>query len=173
MVYTSIGLSTVRKAELEENLEESLWIEVKHKGESILICNLYRAPNTPVSFWERFNLVLEKALEISKNIIVVGDINEDQLQDRNHHLKDIMYLNSLVNIINEPTTITDNTETLLDPIILPETMSFLNAGVLDILETVSDHRATYVFVPFTYPHEFTFKRMVWLYKKGDFEKLKP
>ena len=80
--------------ELEIYLEASLWIEVKHKGESILLGTSYRKPNTPVSFWDRLNIAIEKASEISKNIIIVGELNEDLLDVRNHHLRDVLAINS-------------------------------------------------------------------------------
>ena len=79
---------------MENYLEESLWIEIKHKGESTVLGTIYRRPNTPVSFWDRINIAIEKALEILKNIIIVGDLNEDLLDVRNHYLRDILALNS-------------------------------------------------------------------------------
>ena len=71
LVYVSNGLITSRNTELENYFEESFWIEIKHKGESILLGTIYRRPNTPVSFWDRLNISIEKASEISKNIIMV------------------------------------------------------------------------------------------------------
>ena len=65
LVYVSNALTTRRVAELENYLEESLWIEVKHKGESIILATIYRKPNTPVSFWDRLNIAIEKASDIS------------------------------------------------------------------------------------------------------------
>ena len=115
LTYVSEGLIAAHRPDLEVNLEESLWIEVKQKGEPYLVCNVYRPPNTPVSFWPRLNVIIEKALDISKRIIIVGDLNEDQLNNRNHHLKDLLNINNLYNIIHEPTRITPELHQHLQP----------------------------------------------------------
>ena len=47
----------------------------------------------------------------------------------------------------------------------------LNSGTLPIDPTISDHLAVYMLIKFSYNHESTFKREVWNYKKGDYEKL--
>ncbi|MEW8546519.1 MAG: reverse transcriptase family protein, partial [Candidatus Thiodiazotropha sp.] len=168
LIYVTESLLAVRLSDLEANLEESLWIEIKHKGESYILCNIYRPPNTPVDFWRRFNITIERALEMSKQIIVVGDLNEDLLNPRNHNLKDIIMLNNLINVINVPTRVTNTSQTLLDPIILSETIKVLDSGILSVPADISDHSATYVLLPFTYNHFTAFKRVVWQYKKGDF-----
>ena len=85
---------------MEANLDESLWTEIKQKGDSILFCNIYRPPGTPVSFWHRLNVAIEKALDASKRIIIVGDLNEDQLNVQNYHVKDILTINTTLLILS-------------------------------------------------------------------------
>lgn len=170
MIYVAEGLIAERIADLEVNLEESIWIEIKHKGESYLLCDIYRPPNTLVGFWQRFNITVERASEMSKKIIIVGDLNEDQLNQRNHNLKDITLFNNLINIINVPTRVTNTSQTLLDPIVLSETISVLDSGIMSVPTDISDHSATYVFITFSYNQYTAFKRVVWQYKKGDFGK---
>ena len=51
---------------------------------------------------------IEKALEISTNVIVLGDLNEDLLNSNVHGLKDVMLLNSLINAVSGPSRITIN-----------------------------------------------------------------
>ena len=53
-------------------------------------------------------------------------MNEDLLNPNMHHLKDVLLLNSLHNIISEPT----RQLALLDPIILHDDMSPLNHGII-------------------------------------------
>ena len=38
--------------------------------------------------------------------------------------------------------------------------------------SVSDHHAPYISLPSEYPLSTTFKRIIWLYNKGDYEALK-
>ena len=110
-------------------------------------------------------------MEISNNSIIVGDLNEDQLDPRNHYLKDVMTLNNLLNVIVVPTRKTAQSETLLDPIVVHDSMKVFAFGSIDVDDWVSDHTATYVYVSFTYDYDNSYKRMVWFYNRGDFEKL--
>ena len=169
----SDGLLVEPKVELEANLDESLWIQIRHKGESLLLCNAYRPPNTPVNFWNRLNVAIDRAFEISTNIVFVGDLNEDQLNIHYHNSKDIMLLNNLINVIEVPTRITNTSQTLLDPIVIQSTMQVLHCGVTEISNEISDHFATNILLSFSYKHRSStvFKRTVWLYNKDDFEKL--
>lgn len=171
LIYVAEGLFAVHRPDLEENLQEALWIEIKHKGDSYLLCNIYRRPNTPVLFWHRLGVMVEKALDSSKHLLIVGDINEDQLNDQNHYLKDLLHLNNLKNIILEPTRIMPTSSTLIDVIVVAEDVKVLNSGVMEVDRAISDHCATYVFISFSYNHECSFKREVWNYKNGDYEKL--
>ena len=89
------------------------------------------------------------------------------LNDRNYLLKDVMLLNSLTNIITEPT----RGRALLDPVILHFDQQVLDSGTLTIPETISAHSAIYLTVPFEYPLSTSYKRTVWLYNKGNYELL--
>ena len=55
------------------------------------------------AFFDRLNLNIEKAHECSKNIILVGDLNEDMLNPNYHNLKDLILINNMKNVINEST----------------------------------------------------------------------
>ena len=56
---------------------------------------------------------IKKALDITHNIIILRDMNEDLLNPNMHNLKDVLLLNSLYNIISEPT----RQPALLDPLL--------------------------------------------------------
>ena len=90
---------------------------------------------------------------------------------RNHHLKDVLALNSLSNVISVPTRRTPNSETLLDPVAVSDSIGVLEAGTIDVCNSISDHSATYIHVSFTYNLGNTYKRTVWFYNRGDFDKL--
>ena len=53
-----------------------------------------------VQFYDSFNFNVEKAIESSKNLITVGDLNEDLLNPNYHKLKNVLMENSLSNIIS-------------------------------------------------------------------------
>ena len=54
-------------------------------------------------FIDSFNKNIEKALDITSNIIILGDMNEDLFNPNMHNLKDVLLLNSLHTIISEST----------------------------------------------------------------------
>ena len=153
---------------LEIYWNESIWIKVKQKSESFLLGVLYSPKTSDAEFFEQLDLNIEAALNISKNVIIVGDFNEDLLHSSKHYLKDVLLINSLHNVINEPT----RGQALLDPILVPFEYSVLDKGVLDLPTLISDHKATFVTVPFDYPVSSSYKRLVWLYKRGNYQQLK-
>ena len=76
-----------------------------------------------------------------------------------HNLKYVLLLNSLHNIISEPT----RQLALLDPIIVHEDMSPLSQWIIQVPNEISEHCATYVHIPFEYPLHITYTRNVWIY----------
>ena len=94
-------------------------------------------------------------------------MNEDLLNLRLHNLKDVLLLNSLQNIIDEPT----HKLVLLDSIKHHEDMSPLNQGIIIVPPEISDHSAIYVHVPFKNHLNGTFTRNVWMYKYANYESL--
>ena len=113
-----------------------------------------------MSFWTDFNILVEKALDEGKSVVIVGDINEDQLNSNNKHLNNICLLNNLNNIIKEPTRVTDTTATLIDPILVTDSIKTINSGTLEIPNGISDHKATYYYIPFFYHTSCNIKRRV-------------
>ncbi len=101
LVYVSSHLRPKRILELDNYLSSSQWVQIKDNAQSFIIGTIYRPPHYTVAFWEQLNICLEKAKELNNNIILVGDINEDQLNLNNHKFRDILIINNLVNIINE------------------------------------------------------------------------
>ena len=91
----------------------------------------------------------------------------DLLNDNFHNLKDIVILNSMINVINTPT----RQNALFDPIIIPNDMEFSDIGIIIMLAEVSDHSATHVSIPFTYEIQPCYERNIWLYSKANYEML--
>ena len=165
MVYLSYELVNKRRLDLEGNWNESIWAEIKVNRQIYLIGTFYSPRTSDANFFDSLNKNIEKALDITNNVIIVGDMNEDLLNPNVHNLKDILILNSLNNVISEPT----RQHALLDPIIIHNDMSFLHHGILEIPPEISDHSATYLYLPFQYPLHRSFTRKVWLYKNANFE----
>ena len=48
-----------RRIDLEDRNVNDIWVEIKYKESSVLLSNVYRSPNTPVVFWQDFNVALK------------------------------------------------------------------------------------------------------------------
>ncbi len=145
LVYVTSSIPSRRIIDLEIILPESIWVEIKDKSNKYLICNVYRPPHYGVEFWDRMNICLERASEIGTRIVLVGDINEDQLNPTNTKFKNVLMLNNMKNIINEPTRVTEHSQTLIDPIAITGDISIYDSGIIQTPPEVSDHRGTYVY----------------------------
>ena len=81
-----------------------------------------------------------------QHVILIGDINIDFMNLTNIQLWDYLSLFSLKkkkNVITEPTRITVNSSTLLDPVIISDACAVLNSGTMDVDEYISDHICVY------------------------------
>ena len=59
------------------------------------------------------------------NIVILGDFNSDLSIANNNTLIETMMMFNLVNIISKTTRITDHSNTLLDPIIISDTINYI------------------------------------------------
>lgn len=167
LVYINSNLVHERVNELEQFWDECIWFKIKQKSNMYLIGLFYSPKTSDRNFFERLNQNLEKAMELTKNVIVLGDLNEDLLLANNYNLKNVMLVNSMQNIINEPT----RGRALLDPILVNFDQIVLDCGILTIPSEISDHNATFIEVPFEYNVRHIFKRKVWLYKYANYAEL--
>ena len=165
MAYLNSSVLHARRPDLEIFCDESIWIEVKVKTELFLIGVFYSPTTSNSQFFNSLNLNIEKASEHSKNLILVGDLDEDLLNPDFRNLKDLVFINY---VITEPT----RQHAILDPIIIPEDFPFLDSGTIDVPNNISAHKATYIKLPFHYDTEGAYHRLIWLYKKANFALLK-
>ena len=106
---------------------------------------------------------LEAAFQISKNAIIMGDLNEDLLNSTFHNLKDIIIVNSMMKVINIPT----RGNALLDLILIPSDLQYLDCGTFPRPQAISDQCATFILIPFLYQTQPCFERTIWLYKRAE------
>ncbi|XP_071123817.1 uncharacterized protein [Mytilus edulis] len=170
MIYVKDDIGIVRKSELENPFDETLWVEIRAKGQNFILCHSYRPPNADTDFWARLNHAIETAFQFNENIVITGDLNSDLFNVNNNKLIDTMDLFNLRNVIDKATRVTDKSSTLLDPIIISDCMSYYLSDVLDIPSNISDHNAAVIFLECPSSMSRTFKREVWIYDKMDKDK---
>lgn len=173
IVYMSSHLKYKRRNELESPLIENIWVQIKLKSFDIIICCYYRSDFTVSQsiFITEMQASIEQALDLTPYIVLVGDINIDFLNMQNTQLRDCLSLFNLTNVIEEPTRVTENSSTLIDPIIVSDNCKVLDSGTMDVDEYVSDHKATYVSVEINMNLSKSYYREVWNYRNADVELL--
>jgi hypothetical protein len=70
----------------------------------------------------------------------------------------------IANLIVNPTHFSSNSETLIDPILVTES--------IPIDRSISDHDGTYVTIHSGYDHNKSFTRDVWNYKRANYDLMK-
>ena len=92
LVYINSNLVHERVYKLEQFWDECIWFKIKQKSSIYLIVLFYSPRTSDRNFFERLNQNLEKATELTKNVIVLGDLNEDLLLANNYNLKTLCLL---------------------------------------------------------------------------------
>jgi len=79
IIYTENNIQTVCRSDLETEDIEIVILEVNIPNNKILLCCLYRPPNSTVDYWKKLNNVLDNISNLNFNIIITGELNTDLL----------------------------------------------------------------------------------------------
>ena len=146
-IFIRNDLPWQRRMDLENDEKiEAIWIEIfLQKSRSILICVLYRPPETSSYFNRDFDLLFDDMLTTvnaeSKEVILAGDINCNYLKDsESKGTKEIIQSNGLKQMIKSPTRITKETRTLIDIIACTHDDRVMKASVYS--NAISDRELT-------------------------------
>ena len=128
---------------------ENLTMQLSNGSSKLILSCIYNAPAVGVkTFLKDIDLVLTSTNEYSHLVCVIGDMNIDLLQQSSDQKQYISILNGngFVQILDEPTRITDETKTLIDHILVKKCdQNVVNGGVLK--SAITDHCATYLELP--------------------------
>ena len=102
----SNSLSVRRRTDLEPVNVECIWIEIRDPTCNFLLWCTYWPPNSDKSIWRNICWSIDKASDISNKFDKVGDLNEHSTHSP------IQQKNKII----EPTSVTQSTTTLIDPI---------------------------------------------------------
>ena len=147
MIYLSSLVNYKPRPDLENQRLETNWegITLKSQFETILICCYYRSDFSvsQSNFINELQPSIEQALDYTSIVVLLGDINVDFINLSNMQILDYLTLFNLTNVINEPTRISANSSTLIDPIIVSDACQVLDSGTISVANSVSDHKATF------------------------------
>lgn len=138
-------------------------------GKILVIGTAYRSAYHSNKFWKTFRDSINDAFELSNYVILTNDPNVDILtMSPNHVLADIIDSFYFTSVINEPTRIGPTRSSLLDPILVSESLSCSESSVISTENSYTDHEGCVAYFnvqSFTTP---VYKRKIWLYKRGDY-----
>ena len=124
-MYYGEHLDITVKDDIDKRSTESVWMSLLIDSQHYLIAGIYRPLNRD-DFYDKLKDILDEIWIKRKNVVLLGDFNSDLLF-RGKLPKQIYYgkrllkvINqfSLQNIIKTSTRIEDNTETIIDLIIV-------------------------------------------------------
>jgi exonuclease III len=170
VTYVKDNLKVKRRNELENIRDKIMWLEVNiNQNKNILLCICYRPQTTPIAFWSRLSDSIEVSLDWRNiaNVIILGDLNDDLLDNRKHHIRELITKYNLHSLIDQPTRITPTTRTLLDPILVNKQDNVIDTGVIPPI--CSDHYATYLHLTFKSNKQTAFTREIWDYNQANYD----
>jgi hypothetical protein len=85
IIYSKEDIGICRKHELENDIDETIMVEVHAKVHSFLLCNTYRPEWTDTEYWARLSHAIGLAYQVNKNIVISGDLNADLMSLNNNN----------------------------------------------------------------------------------------
>ncbi|CAG2188973.1 unnamed protein product [Mytilus edulis] len=135
IMYFKNYVHIIRRQDLEHDEIESMWFELKTKLRSILININYKSERQSTDyFWQYFDQLLKNAIVENNCIICLGDLNKNFMSDLPSNIKDIIFINGLINIIDKATHFDTRTSSssLLDPILVTDSIPVLDKDTIPI-----------------------------------------
>ena len=123
-----------------------LWLKIQVKNlKSIIVCTVYRPPNTPLACFDNdLTPSFLSASSLNKPVYILGDLNCNLLNSESpdsRALTDFCRSFNLIQMINSPTRVTEETESLIDVIITSTPKQIKTTEVMHC--SVSDHDLIY------------------------------
>ena len=138
LAYVSLKLQVKRRFDLETVNTETVWLEMSQKySKSILICTVYRPPNSSVQWLDHFEIELSNAMRTKLHVIILGDLNINYLVNIPLAWSNICNSYGLTQVVNEATRITFTSATLIDHIYVTDTNYVKDTCISSL--ALSDH----------------------------------
>ena len=148
IVYVKNCMQCIRRQDLENELVETIWIEVSFNQKKILLAFVYRPPNENTITYNTWINYMEEAISSAyvedKNIIILGDFNIDLLKKHPRQESSLTVTENyeLSQLITKYTRITQKTNSLIDHIYVSEGTDVKHSDVLPW--AISDHFPVYL-----------------------------
>ena len=171
LAYVTEDIISMRRHDLEVTDIEALWIEVRMRRKRILICNIYRPPNAQSTWMDSLGVMIERAVLEKIPVFLMGDLNCDMLNPSSNalRLERVMSEYGLLQMINCPTRITDNSASLIDLFFTSDSGLVGDVGCEEF--GLSDHGMIFGVLDIKVVRKRGLMRMIRCFRKCDQEAL--
>ena len=172
-IYAKSDIICKPRVDLHVDGLEAIWIEVRENNKILLICSMYRPPESLVPYWRLIEESVKKASNTPHKFIILGDFNSDCVNDiyyEHYQLRDIITRYNLTQLINEPTRRTGHSARCIDLILTSTTDIISESRVL--LPICSDHHLPLVKLKIERKIPTNIKRTIYNYSKLNIIKFK-
>lgn len=139
MFYVHDSLS-YQQVQLIGHEVESIWLKFDIDRKKFVLGNIYRPPRSDIAYFDKILDLIEQAMNVSDNVIVIGDLNIDYKVDASLTTNPILQIEALFQmkqLVNAPTRTTIDTSSLIDIILTRVPEVHVSTEVLHV--TMSDH----------------------------------
>ena len=143
MVYVPDRCRCRQRPDLEEEEVEIVWLEPHMRKRVFLLGNIYRPPRADSVIIEALGSMLERVTAERKEVVLMGDLNCN-LMSSSPHVDELLLLtgdHNLLQLISEPTRITNHSRSLIDVFFNSNPDMFSATGTISL--TNSDHLMIY------------------------------
>ena len=183
-LYFREGLPIKRRGDLEE-LQESIVTEITISRKKVFFVTLYRSPSQNSAqfevFLDKLQRIVEKIqAENPHSLILTGDFNcrssqwwaGDVQQPEGTALEELVEVNNLHQLIEEPTNIREGSMSCIDLIITDQPNLFADYGVHPSLDEHCQHQIVYGKMNISIPSPPPYKRTIWDYSKANMQSIR-
>ena len=96
---------------------DAVWVETKLDQDTLLVCSLYRPPDSLVNYWKLIDDSIKQAVNTPHRFIILGDFNSDPWIKESPQLINIIEQNNLFQLVEQPTRITGTSSRCIDLIL--------------------------------------------------------
>ena len=147
LIYVKEDIKCDERKDLIMASCECVWLEVKTTKKSILVCSLYRPPDSESGYMDYVYDMLDKADSEEKDIVLLSDMNFDYNINENLYRNPVYHIEcmySMSQLILEPTRVTNESSTTIDVLLSNMPDRHVSTGVFKL--TMSDHYMTYTVI---------------------------
>ena len=164
-IYIRKNMYFKERPDLSVDGLEAVWAETRQGQDVLLVGCFYRPPSSLVPYWNLVDESIKKAMATPHKFIIMGDLNSDYINNPNDnkHLARIINQNNLIQLVTEPTRITDTTSSCIDMILTPCKNLIEKVEILPELR--SDHKIVCAILKTKTKRNSTYKRTLVNYSK--------